>query len=268
MANVTTMSSEISDAFSKVRQACALCSLWVREESSVSEKIRMEGPTMNPGLREGILSASGFCNRHTHAIHGGTGGGSDYGLSCPACAQTVLKKFEEGLAPLLANLQAAKGRAEGGRKKGEEILTQTISALETTISGDSVCPVCERLLESDRDRIASLLQMLENKDFADLYLKSDAICMPHFVSATELLPWSGSKNTEGVWSILVRAELGRLEAVDYLLNERMKKYSWDFRNETMTPEEANAQKIAMLAIAGVEGLYCRPRKTSLRPARQ
>jgi hypothetical protein len=269
MANVATMSSEILDAFNKVRQACALCSLWVREEASVTDKIKTEGQAMNPGLRDGVFAASGFCNRHTHAIHDASPSGTlDYGLACPSCAQTVLKKFEDDLAPLLANLQAAKGQAERGGKKGEQLLSETISALEKTISGDAVCPVCERLLESDRDRIASMLQMLESKDFADLYLKSDAVCMPHFVSAIELLPWSGSKNAEGVWSILVRAELVRLEAVDYLLNERMKKYSWDFRNEAMTPEEANAQKIAMLAIAGVEGLYCRPRKTSLRPARQ
>ncbi len=269
MASVTTMSSEILDAFSKVRQACALCSLWVREEASIADEIKKEGPSMNQGLRDGILAASGFCNRHTHAIHDARASGeADYGLACPACARTVLKKFEDGLTPLLANLQAAKGHAERGGKKGEQLLAKTISALETTISGDAVCPVCKRLLESDRDRIASLLQMLESKDFADLYVKSDAICMPHFVSAMELLPWSGSKNAEGVWSVLVRAELGRLEAVDYLLNERMKRYSWDFRNDAMTPEEANAQKIAMLAIAGVEGLYCRPRKTSLRPARQ
>jgi hypothetical protein len=266
MANVTTLATEISDAFSKVKQACALCSLWVREETSDTEKIRREGASMNPGLRDGILAASGFCNRHTHAIHR-TNPGADDSLGCPACAGIVLKKFEEDLAPLLSNLQAAKGRAERGRGKSEELLTATITQLEKTISGDAMCPLCERLMESDKGRIASLLQMLEDKGFSEVYGKSDAMCMPHFVSAMKLLPESQSRNVEGLWSLLVKTELARLGSVDYLLNERMKKYSWDFRNEGMSPEEANAQKIAMLVIGGVEGLYCRPRKTSLRPAR-
>ena len=142
-----------------------------------------------------------------------------------------------------------------------------VKQLEQTISGDDMCPVCAELLESDRARISSLLQMLVSKDFAELYSKSRAMCMPHFVSAMQLVPKSALKNLEEVWSLLVKTELASLESVDHLLNERMKKYSWDFRHEGMSPDEANAQKIAMLAIAGVEGLYCRPRKTSLRPAR-
>jgi hypothetical protein len=172
----------------------------------------------------------------------------------------VIKKYEEDLARLTTNLKGAKGA-------GEEPITAVIRKLEETISGDEMCPVCAELLESDRARISSLLEMLESKDFAELYGKSGAMCMPHFVSAMQLVPKSPLKNLEGAWSLLVKTELASLESVDHLLNERMKKYSWDFRHEGMSPDEASAQKIAMLSIAGVEGLYCRPRKTSLRPAR-
>jgi hypothetical protein len=171
-----------------------------------------------------------------------------------------LKKFEENLVPLLTSLKSA-------RRPGGEPFSGVIRHLGETISGEAMCPVCEELLESDKARIASLLQMLESKDFAEVYSKSRAMCMPHFVSAMQLVPRTSQKNVESVWSLLVKTELSSLEWVDHLLNERMKKYSWDFRNEGMSPDEANAQKIAMLAIAGVEGLYCRQRKTSLRPAR-
>jgi len=260
-ANVTTLSTEISDAFTKGKHGCPLCSLWLDEEASLTEKIRRDGDSTDGDLLEKVLAASGFCNRHTHAIHRASQtANADGGRGCFTCARIVVKKFEENLAPLLTGLK-------GARVTGGEPLTGVIRQLGQSISGDAMCPVCEELLESDKARIAGLLQMLESKDFAELYSKSRAICFPHFVSAMQLVPKSLQRSVEGVWSLLVRTELASLEWVDRLLNERMKKYSWDFRHEGMSPDEANAQKIAMLAIAGVEGLYCRPRKTSLRPAR-
>jgi hypothetical protein len=261
LANITTLSTEISDAFSKGRQTCALCSLWLDEEASLTEKIRREGDSTNSDLTARVLAASGFCNRHTHAIHNASSTqNAEDARGCHTCARIVLKKFEENLVPLLTSLKSARG-------PGGEPFSGVIGQLGETISGEAMCPVCEELLESDRARIAGLLQMLESKDFAEVYSKSRAMCMPHFVSATQLVPRTSQKNVESVWSLLVRTELASLEWVDHLLNERMKKYSWDFRHEGMSPDEANAQKIAMLAIAGVEGLYCRQRKTSLRPAR-
>jgi hypothetical protein len=261
MANVTTLSTEISDAFNKEGHGCALCSVWLDEEASLTEKIRKDGDPIDRGLVERVLAASGFCNRHTHAVHKvGPSANADGAPGCFAHARIVIKKFEEDLARVTTDFKGAKGA-------GEEPITTAITQLEGSISGDEVCPVCAELLQSDKARLESLLQMLESKDFAELYSKSRALCMPHFVSAMQLVPKSPLKSLEAVWSQLMKTQLASLASVDHLLNERMKKYSWDFRHEGMSPDEANAQKIAMLAIAGVEGLYCRPRKTSLRPAR-
>jgi len=268
MADVTTSSTEISDAFREPSQGCPLCSLWAREEASVTEDLKREGERENGESMKRILKASGFCNRHTHAVHktGSTADG-DNGLGCPACARAVVRKFADGLAPILTNLQTAKGRPEPGRGKGEEALAASIRELERIISGDAMCPVCQGLLESDMGRIATLLRMLDGKEFAELYGKSGAMCMPHFVSAMKQILGAPLKDVAGVWNLLMRTEITNLESIDRLLNQRMKKYSWDYRNEGLSQDEANAQRTAMLTIAGVEGLYCRPRKTSLRPAK-
>jgi hypothetical protein len=268
MADTATFSTEISDAFREHGQGCALCSLWAREEASVTEELKREGEQEDGVTMKRILKASGFCNRHTHAVHK-TGSTADAakGLGCPACARAVVRKFADGLAPILTNLQTARGRPDPGRGKGEEALAATIRQLEDIISGDAMCPVCQGLLESDMGRIATLLRMLDGKEFAELYGKSGAMCMPHFVSAMKQTLGAPLKHVEGVWNLLMRTEITNLELIGRLLNQRMKKYSWDYRNEGLSQEEANAQRTAMLAIAGVEGLYCRPRKTSLRPAR-
>jgi len=262
------MTSEISDAYSKGTRGCPFCALWTREESSLTEGIRRDDLSADPKLKERLLVSSGFCDRHTHAIHKATTSANvEVGLGCPECAKTVLNKFEETLEPLLASLQSGYGQMKAGSEKEEDLLTSTISALERSIRGGAICPVCEKLLESDKARVASLLQLLENHDFAETYAKSDAMCMPHFVTAMQMLAGSSSKGQEAAWKLLAKTELARLASVDNLLNERMKKYSWDYRDEGITPEEAGAQKTGMAVLVGAEGLYGRQRKTSLRPAK-
>ncbi|HUH99417.1 MAG TPA: DUF6062 family protein [Nitrososphaerales archaeon] len=260
MASTSNLSNEISLAMGEGKRGCTLCALWSREEEAMVDMIRTDGAPTNSELREKIVAATGFCNRHTYVIQRGIQspkGDESFGGS--ASAQLVLKKIEDSLTALLAEVKGASGK---------EQIADVISKLERTLYGQAVCPVCEKLLKSDKERISSLLHMLDSKDFADKYEKSDAICVPHFVSVMKLLPSSGLKSTEAVWGLLMKTELARLGAVDTVLNERMNKYSWDHRSEGVTQEEAGAQNAGKLLITGVEGLYCRPRKTSLRPSRE
>jgi Family of unknown function (DUF6062) len=258
MASVADLSNDISDAMGEGKRGCTLCSLWSRDEDSTVASIAKDGARANTELREKIVASTGFCNRHTYVIQrAGTKGGESFGGS--ASAQLVLKKIEEDLSALLADVK--------GGASGEE-MGSVVGKLERSLYGQSVCPVCERLLKADKERISSLLRMLEAKEFADRYEKSDALCFPHFVSVIKLLPSSGLKRPEAVWSVLVRAELARMGAVDKVLNSRMEKYSWDHQSEGVTQEETDAQNAGKLLIVGVEGLYCRPRKTSLRPAKE
>ncbi|HYR04260.1 MAG TPA: hypothetical protein VEO75_02640, partial [Nitrososphaerales archaeon] len=174
------------------------------EEASLTEKIRREGDSTDSDLAERVLAASGFCNRHTHAVHHASSTqNAEDARDCLRCARIVLKKFEENLVPLLTSLKSA-------RRPGGEPFSGVIRRLGETISGEAMCPVCEELLESDKARIASLLQMLESGDFAEVYNKSRAMCVPHFVSAMQLLPRTSQKNVESVWSLLVRTELSSL----------------------------------------------------------
>lgn len=258
MAEVANLSNEISEAMREGTGECTLCSLWSRDEDSTVAAIAKDGARADSELREKIVASTGFCNRHTYVIQrAGSRGDESFGGS--ASAQLVLKKMEGDLTALLADVKGKAGREDVG---------SVIGKLERSLYGQSICPVCERLLKADRERLYSLLKMLEVKDFADRYERSDALCFPHFVSVIRLLSSSGLKSPEAVWSVLVRAELARMGSVDKVLNERMEKYSWDHQSEGMTKEQANAQNAGKLLIVGVEGLYCRPRKTSLRPARE
>jgi len=262
MANLEPPTSEVAEVLTKGGRGCPLCYLWSRDESSILERTRARAGS-DKAMMERVLGTSGFCNRHTHTLREDVLS-SDDDFSYAPFARTVLGKLEEDLGRVLVSL---KERPAGKEVKGEEPLAETIAQLEKSIGGTAVCPVCAELLESDKGRVAGLLQLLESKELAETYTKSEALCMPHFVSVIQTLARASVQDAERTWGLLVRTQLASFEATDHLLNERMKKYSWDYRNEGITPEEAGAQKRAMLAIAGAEGLYCRPRKTSLRPAR-
>jgi hypothetical protein len=251
----TTMTGELSEAFAEGNHGCALCSLWAKEEERMVAMIRKEGAPANSPLRERIIASTGFCNRHTHIVL------KDDEFGGSASAQLVLKKVEDSLEGLLAEVRGAKGF-------GSEQLSVMIGRLEKTLYGDTICPVCETLLKSDKERLTSLLQMLESKEMAERYGKSDAMCLPHLVSAMKLLTSVPMKDREHVWNILIKAETARLEAVDKILNDRMQKYSWDYRDQGLTAEEAGAQRAGNMMLSGVEGLYTRNRKTSLRPAKE
>lgn len=251
-----TLTSEIAEELGEGKHGCALCSLWAREEESLVAKISKEGAPANSDLRTKVVASTGFCNRHTHVMS------KDDAFGGTATAQLVLKKLEDDLSGLLSQVQGASSGF------GKEQLSAVIGKLEKTVYTDSICPVCERLLRSDRERMVSLLHMLETKDGAGVYAKSEALCIPHFVSAMKVFPSVQVKDREAVWTLLMKTEQSRLGAVDKLLNDRMQKYSWDFRDVGVTPEEAGAQRTGNSVLSGIEGLYTRTRKTSLRPARE
>lgn len=251
-----SLTSELAEHFGQGKHGCGLCSLWAREEESLVAKMSKEGAPTNSELREKVIAATGFCNRHTHLMN------KDDTFGGNATAQLVLKKLEGDLSAVLDQVKGA------GSGFGKEQFGGVIGKLEKTFYGDTVCPICDRLLKSDKDRMAALLQMLENKEGAGAYAKSEALCIPHFVSVMKLFPSVQVKEREAVWSLLMKTEQARLGAVDKLLNDRMQKYSWDFKDVGLTPEEAGAQRTGNSALSGVEGLYTRNRKTSLRPARE
>ncbi len=262
MASMSSLTNEVSEAISEGKRGCTLCSLWTRDEEAMVAMIANDGARSNSEMREKIIASTGFCNRHTYVIQRATSSKGDASFGGASSAQLVLKKIDGDITALLAEVKGSSGGF------GKEQMTSVIGKLERTLYGQSVCPVCEKLLRSDKERIASLLKLLEGNDLADRYAKSDALCVPHFVSVMRLLPSSGLKNPEATWSLLVKSELARLGAVDTVLNERMEKYSWDHKSEGVTQEQAGAQNAGKLMMTGVEGLYCRPRKTSLRPARE
>jgi hypothetical protein len=258
----------ILNAFER-RDGCPLCFLWTNTESSYIEHVESNEMGMDPDFRVKILASAGFCNRHMHLLfEAAFSGHTENGLGYAMFMRDVVNQLEGRMTRMQSALRAAGHIMESAKfiTRGTAWRRQVgrvIDELEDSIQGSSICPICDMLLDFDARTVSTFLEMLEDKDFADLFEASNGICLPHFVSSMELLPQKTAKS-KAVGNLLFVVEIRLSRKIKDLLDGRIRKYAWDHRDEVLSPEEAGSQRAALLTIAGAEGLYCRPRKASLR----
>ncbi len=243
----------------------------MKDESSYIEYVQTSEVTVNLEFREELVSATGFCNRHMYLLYRyAFSGRGENGLGYATYAKDVISKLEKKLDSVRTDLRVAIRRTRRKNifargKAWTAAIQASVVELEKTVRGSSICPLCDMLLGADQRTISTFLGMLEDQGFASLFAKSNGICLPHYVSAMESLLDSRSKS-EAVAGQLMQVELENLRRIDHLLGERMRKYSWDFRDEKITEDESSSQEMALTVISGAEGLYSRSRKVGLHSA--
>jgi hypothetical protein len=98
--------------------------------------------------------------------------------------------------------------------------------------------------------------MMDDEDFRIEFNSSKGLCLPHFVSAMQMVCISKLKNPIYVAQALIDAEMKRLQLIEHLLSEFIRKQSWDFRNEP-SGQEGNANFLALNLLFGAEGVHLR-----------
>jgi predicted membrane-bound dolichyl-phosphate-mannose-protein mannosyltransferase len=96
--------------------------------------------------------------------------------------------------------------------------------------------------------------MLDGKDFREKFKSSRGLCLPHFLSAIQIVNREKLGNPAAVARTLVKTEMKRLKLVERYLSEFVRKSSWDFRNKPAGPE-VNANAMVLDLLVGIEGLY-------------
>lgn len=268
MVEMSISTIPVLDAFEKAGN-CPLCDIWVKNEDSYLEYVESNEVTMNPEFREKVIAASGFCNRHMHRLyHMAFSGRTENGLGYALYARDVIGRIEESTGAEQSDIRQAIRHLRSKnlltkRRNLRKGFARIVARAEKAIQGTIICPICAMLQESDRRTIGTFLNMLEDEEFARVFAKSEGMCLPHFVSAMKLLPKSRA-TLEVVGSLMLEVELRKVKKVGHLLGERIRKYSWDYRNEKITNDEASSQENALKTLVGVEGLYCESRKVTLR----
>ena len=220
---------------------------------------------MNPEFREKVLAAKGFCNRHTHLLYRTTRRGhTEDGLGYALYMQGVVKRIIEQLELIPPyRLSTPEGSASVNilvhRKSRRKAFSLLCKAVEQAVKGQQHCPACESLWSSDQIHLHTLVQMLDNEDFRQEFKSSKGVCLPHFVSAIQMVRKSKLKNPVHVARALVEVEIKRLQLLEHLLSEFARKQSWDFRNEP-AEAEVNANPLVLNLLVGAEGLDCQSYK--------
>jgi hypothetical protein len=239
---------------------CLLCYLYSKNEKRYMEHLLTCEVVMDPGFRNRVILAKGFCNHHAHLLYKtaqtpGVLDGGAYALYMRSVVESILEELESRSIESLNALDSKRdnGTITKGRAR-RDLFLRVRHTLRQVVQRRQPCPACESLLFSDRTGLHTLVEMLSDEDFRKEFKSSKGLCLPHFMSAIRVLGTSKLKNSANIYHALMQVEKERLRSVAYYLSEFLRKQRWDARNEP-SGLEVNANKMALNALVGVHGLY-------------
>lgn len=253
------LTAAIGEAIEK-SDGCCLCYLWTRDEERHMKYLLTNERSMDLEFRIKVLEAHGFCNRHMYLLYQtayghGTEDGLGYATYMQGVVEKVIKKFR--LLPLdrMSELQRmARGNILSRRKEEKKFISTLANLAVNVVREKLACPACEYLGSSAQIHVNTFIRMLDDGDFAEAFLLSNGLCLPHFAAAMRSAQRSRLKSLAKIAQVLIKNEIKYLQMVECHLSEFIRKKSYDFRDEPRG-EEVNANAMALRLLAGAEGLY-------------
>ena len=162
----TSLYFDLLDGFKK--PGCGICRYALRAVERFFDSLTYEN-TNDPGIRDGVRAARGFCNRHTlQYLSFGDELGS--ALIYRDILHTVVPAINEGRSSGVAAIAGALTDPDGQR--GAD---RALKALAST----DVCLACQRLQQSEEHYMATFFKHLGNQDFAAAFEQSSGLCTVH-----------------------------------------------------------------------------------------
>lgn len=162
----TSLYFDLLDGFKK--PGCSICCYALRAVERFFDSLTYEN-TNDPGIRDGVRAARGFCNRHTlQYLSFGDELGS--ALIYRDLLHTVLPAINEARSTGMAAIAGALTDPDGQR--GADHALKALAPTE-------VCLACQRLQQSEEHYLATFLQHLGNQGFAAAFEQSSGFCTVH-----------------------------------------------------------------------------------------
>ena len=168
----TSLYFDLLDGFKK--PGCGICRYALRAVERFFDSLTYEN-TNDPGIRDGVRAARGFCNRHTVQY---LGFGDELGsaLIYRDLLHTILPAIDAAAPGGLAGVAGALTDQDGQR--GADHALKALAPTE-------MCLACQRLQQSEEHYLATFLQHLGNQEFAAAYESSDGLCVVHATLALQ-----------------------------------------------------------------------------------
>jgi hypothetical protein len=240
MAKHTTY-FELMDALSKA--GCPVCRRAKEAVASFLDGLIYE-KVNDRGLRDEIRQARGFCTLHASQLrdHGGALG--------------IAIIYRDVLETLMRRVQAAEYRADGSwlqglmRVRSGDGSPPALGAnadLVRDLLPQAECPACRQRDEAEARNVETLLQYIDDPEFAPALRSSDGLCLPHFRQALQRV---GGKAT---YETLVGIQLEIWVRLRDELVEFIRKQDFRFREEGLGAESSSWIR-ATEQISGMPGL--------------
>ncbi len=184
------------DLLDSFRQpGCPICRLGSRTATRYLDILAYENVN-DPGEREKLRAARGFCNYHAYRFLEEMKDLLAVGIIYRDVVHTVVLALSDGESPLAQGVRSLLHPDSGDLCEDH--------GLARLISPTRPCPACQALADGAADRLHAFLEHLPEEDFRAAYEQSDGLCYPHFREAL------GEVGDDGALRLLVESALGRL----------------------------------------------------------
>jgi hypothetical protein len=222
---------------------CPVCRLGRAAAERAIDAFLWEHVT-DPVSRQPIIDAYGFCPEHTRLLVAIEMMSSGPVLGVNIIYEQLARQVSRDLAgaPVGSGVDWLHHLAArlGWRK----------SAPRRVLPARRGCPACESVVTADANYLMVLFEILERDDaLRARYQAADGLCFTHLRAG---LAQAGGRYPRGAhW--LVEETRARLERQSGDMLEYIRKNNWQYRDEIITPAEAEAWRRALSFFTGLPG---------------
>lgn len=217
---------ELLEALSQ--EGCPICRLGRHVAERYLDGLLYENVN-DPGVREGLRTAHGFCRRHAWAL-----------TAVRGCSLGVAILYRDVLHTVLGELARAGG--EEKRSRGWS-LTASPEKGGGRLAPQAPCPACVQQEEMERIYLQELLRRQDDPRLWSAFATSGGLCLPHLRLALRQVE-DDRQRLE-----LLNTQRAIWERLQHDLDEFIRKNDYRFRHEGFGAE-ADSWLRALAAISG------------------
>lgn len=230
---------ELRDALAE--DGCPICRLAQKSVARFLDGLIYENVN-DPGIREDIREARGFCNLHAWQLrdHGGA-------LGIAIIHHDVLEDAMEAIEAAQYQPTSWLPSLNRRRVSDGEPASPATAPLANDLLPQRRCPACRRRDDTARSYIGTLFQHVEDPELNRALRESHGLCLPHFRQALQQVP------DESTFKILTETQLDIWRHLRDELSEFIRKQDYRFHDEGLGAEGTSWSR-AIAQISGMRGI--------------
>ncbi len=219
-------------------KGCAFCDLKKKVSFKYLDALLYE-KVNDPGIRKELAKSNGYCHRHAHQLVS-LGGALGIGII-----------YNDQLSYFLKFIDSKKSKVSKTRQGKRKVQRNTGTAESLWVRED-MCPVC-RVEQETLSRyfviFVDSLKEREDSKMRNAFESSHGICVPHFL---EILEYA---NTLEIREYLIKHEKLKLQSIQEVLREFIRKQDYRFEKEPVTKEEGKSWIDSVIMMTGSKDAF-------------